>query len=62
MLNILSYTPSGKLTSKVPEALKKNVSEFLSNHRMMNDYISVGSAKVLDLRFEIDLVLENSSS
>ena len=29
MLNILSYTPSGKLTSKVPEALKKNVSEFL---------------------------------
>ena len=62
MLNILSYTPSGKLTSKVPEALKKNVSEFLSNHRMMNDYISVGSAKVLDLRFELDIVLENSSS
>ena len=62
MLNILSYTPSGKLTSKVPEPLKKNVSEFLSNHRMMNDYISVGSAKVLDLRFEVDLVIENSSS
>jgi len=62
MLNILSYTPSGKLTSKVPQALKKNVSEFLSNHRMMNDYISVGSAKVIDLRFELDMVLENSSS
>ena len=62
MLNILSYTPSGKLTSKVPEALKKNVSEFLSNHRMMNDYISVGSAKVVDLMIELDLVLENSSS
>ena len=62
MLNILSYTPSGKLTSRVPEALKKNVSEFLSNHRMMNDYISVGSAKVVDLMIELDLVLENSSS
>jgi hypothetical protein len=62
MLNILSYTPSGKLTSKVPQALKKNVSEFLSNHRMLNDYISVGSGKVVDLGFELDLVLENSSN
>tara|TARA_R110001583_G_scaffold117532_1_gene268659 strand:- start:645 stop:2495 length:1851 start_codon:yes stop_codon:yes gene_type:complete len=62
MLNILSYTPTGKLTSKVPQALKKNVSEFLSNHRMLNDYISVGSGKVVDLCFEVDLVLENSSN
>ena len=62
MLNVLSYTPSGKLTSRVPNALKNNISEFLSNHRMMNDYISVGSAKVVDLKFEIDLVLENSAS
>jgi hypothetical protein len=62
MLNILSYTPSGKLTSKVPQALKKNVSEFLSNHRMLNDYISVGSGKVVDLGFEVDIVLENSSN
>jgi hypothetical protein len=62
MLNILSYTPSGRLTSKVPQALKKNVSEFLSNHRMLNDYISVGSGKVVDLCFEVDLVLENSSN
>ena len=62
MLNILSYTPSGKLTSKVPQALKKNVSEFLSNHRMLNDYISVGSGKVVDLGFEVSMVLENSAN
>jgi hypothetical protein len=62
MLNLLSYTPSGKLTSKVPQALKKNVSEFLSNHRMLNDYISVGSGKVVDLGFEVSVVLENSAN
>ena len=44
------------------DTLKNNIATYLSNYRMMNDYISVGSAKVLDLRFELDIVLENSSS
>ena len=46
MLNILSYTPDGKLTSNVTSTLKNNISAYLSNYRLLNDYISVGSAKV----------------
>jgi len=60
MLNILSYTPSGQLTSMVPEALINNIATYLSNYRMLNDYISVGSAKVIDLGFVIDLIIESS--
>lgn len=62
MLNILSYTPSGKLTSMVPQALINNIATYLSNYRMLNDYISVGAAKVIDLSLTIDLIIEQSSN
>ena len=62
MLNILSYTPDGKLTSNVTSTLKNNISTYLSNYRLLNDYISIGSAKVIDLSFSIDLILENSAN
>jgi len=58
-LSVLSYTPSGTLTSNVSSTLKNNISTYLSNHRMINDYIMVGSAKVIDLRLEIDLIIAN---
>ena len=58
-LNVLSYTPEGTLTSNVSSTLKNNISTYLSNHRMINDYIMVGSAKVIDLRLEIDLIIAN---
>ena len=60
ILDILSYTPDGKLTSRVPEPLRKNIATYLSNYRMLNDYISVGSAKVIDVSFDISLILDDS--
>ena len=60
ILDILSYTPEGKLTSRVPEPLRKNIATYLSNYRMLNDYISVGSAKVIDVSFDISLILDDS--
>jgi hypothetical protein len=58
-LSVLSYTPGGTLTSNVSSTLKNNIATYLSNHRMINDYIIVGSAKVIDLRLEIDLIIAN---
>ena len=59
-VNVLSYTPDGKLTSSVSNTLKNNIANYLSNYRMLNDYIMVGAAKVIDLGFNIDLILEQS--
>jgi len=61
-INVLSYTPQGKLTSEISHTLKQNISNYLSNYRMLNDYIVVGSAKVVDLAFHVDLLLESSSN
>jgi len=62
IINILSYTPDGKLTSNVTPTLVNNIANYLSNYRMLNDYINVGAAKVVDLGIEVDLILDNSSS
>ena len=61
-LNILSYTPDGKLTSEITHTLKQNIANYLSNYRMLNDYVIVGSAKVIDIAFHLDLLLEASGN
>jgi len=58
VINLLSYDTSGKLTPIVSNTLRQNVASYLSNYRMMNDYIQVTSAEVLDLAFEISVVLD----
>lgn len=57
-INLLSYDTNGKLTNVVSNTLKSNLSNYLSNYRMMNDYIFVTSANVIDLSFDISLVLD----
>jgi hypothetical protein len=57
-IQILSFDTSGKLTSIVSNTLKQNIANYLSNYRMMNDYISVKSADVIDLSINVSVVLQ----
>jgi len=58
MINLLSYSEDGALTSKVSTTMMRNIAEYLSDFRMLNDYISVTSAEVIDLSTQIDLVID----
>ena len=62
LLQILSYNDSGSLTQVVSNNLKSNLATYLSKYRMINDYISIDVAKVIDLEFEIFVVLESDRS
>jgi hypothetical protein len=62
IIKMLSYDENGKLTEIVSDTLKNNVANYLSNYRMMNDYISIQVANVIDLSFTIDVVLESSQN
>jgi len=57
-IQVLSYDTSGKLTNNVSNTLKQNIANYLSNYRMMNDYISVMTANVIDLSIEVSVVLK----
>jgi len=61
-VEILSYDTSGKLTSIVSNTLKQNIANYLSNYRMMNDYISVLTAEVIDLSVDVSVVLTSSQN
>jgi hypothetical protein len=61
-VKMLSYDGSGQLTEIVSNTLKSNVANYLSNYRMINDYISVETANVIDLSVDIDVVLDNSQN
>ena len=61
-IQMLAYDTQGNLTEIVSNTLKNNLANYLSNYRMINDYISIESASVIDLAFEIYLVLDNSQN
>ncbi len=62
LIQILSYDTSGKLTPIVSNTLRQNIANYLSNYRMLNDYISILSADVIDLSVEISIVLDSAQN
>lgn len=61
-INALSYDNQGKLTESLSNTLKQNIANYLSNYRMINDYIEVYNAKVIDLGFEISIVVDSTEN
>ena len=61
-IKMLSYDTNGNLTEVISNTLKSNVANYLSNYRMINDYISVETANVIDLSVDVDVVLDSSQN
>ena len=62
LIQILSYDSSGRLTNIVSNTLRQNIATYLSNYRMMNDYISIFSAQVIDLSVDVSIVLDSAQN
>lgn len=61
-IKLLSYDERGSLTSIVSETLKNNIINYLSEYRMLNDYIDIVSGEVIDLGLQIDLVIDKNET
>jgi len=61
-VQMLSYDENGNLTNIMSNTLKNNVANYLSNYRMINDYVSIETANVIDLGVNVDIVLDNSQN
>jgi hypothetical protein len=59
-LFILSKDGNGKITDKASSLVKNNLVEYLNKFRMINDFIEVNNAKVINLMFEVDLFTDKS--
>jgi hypothetical protein len=61
-IKLLSYDEKGNLTDTVSNTLKNNILSYLSEYRMINDYLDIVSGEVIDLGLEIDLVVDKNES
>jgi hypothetical protein len=59
-IKLLSYDDEGNLNDTVSTTLKNNILRYLTNYRMINDYIDIQSGEVLDLGLEIDLLVDKN--
>lgn len=61
-IKVLSYDDGGNLIDTVSNTLKNNILNYLSNYRMINDYIDIQSGEVIDLSLELDLIVNKNES
>jgi hypothetical protein len=61
-IKLLSYDENGNLTDTVSNTLKNNILNYLSEFRMINDYLDIVSGEVIDMGLEVDLVIDKNTS
>ena len=59
-ISTLGLSPSRKLSSESTLTLKENMSRYLANYRMINDYITITSGQIINVGFEIYAYLDNN--
>lgn len=61
VIPILGLDANGKLSNISSSLMKQNIANYLSNYRMVNDYIEVRDGEVFDLAIDIDAYVGNSN-
>lgn len=59
---ILGLDSTGKLSNDSTSTLRDNITEYLSDFRMMNDYVTVSNGRIINLSFQIDLFIDKKQS
>lgn len=55
---ILGLDANSQLTNESTSALRENIANYLSDYRMINDYVQITNGRIVNLAFEIDLFID----
>jgi hypothetical protein len=55
---VLGLDENSKLTNTSTSTLRNNIALYLSNYKMLNDYIQISNGRVINLAFEVDLYID----
>lgn len=61
VIPILSLNNEGKLSNTSNTVLKDNISEYLTEFRMVNDYVEIRNGRIFNLAFDIDVFVQERS-
>lgn len=59
---VLTLDSDGDLSTSNNGTLKKNISEYISDYKMINDYVEVSNGKIYNLSFDVDLFVDKQFS
>jgi hypothetical protein len=62
VIPILGLDANGKLSNVSSNLMKQNIANYLSNYRMINDYIEVRDGEVFDLAIDIEVYAGNQNN
>lgn len=60
MIYLLGLDMNGKLTPSIPAAFAKNLEAYLSEYRMINDFVEMKAGRIINVSFEIDCYISKS--
>lgn len=60
-VSVLSTDIDGNLTNSVTTTVLENISNYLSRYRMINDYVIVRPADVINIGFEVSVLVDSGS-
>ena len=58
LVYILGLDGNSKLSNMSTSTLKNNISHYLADYRMLNDYVVIADGQIINLGFEFDLLVE----
>jgi hypothetical protein len=60
-INVLTFDKDNKFDNLASSAMLDNMAQFLSEYRMANDYVVVKPGEIVDLGFEVSVLVEEGS-
>ena len=60
MIYVLGLDENGKLTKVLPEILCNNMVNYLSEYKMINDYVEIKPGRIINLQFEVDMFVDKN--
>jgi len=61
LISTLGIDSSGKLDNTSTSVMNTNIAEYLTQFRMVNDYVEINNGKIYNLGFEIDVYVTNTA-
>lgn len=60
MLYLLGIDGGGKLSNQIPEQMVKNIENYLSLYRSINDFVEIKSARIINISIEVDVYIDKN--
>jgi hypothetical protein len=62
IISMIGINSNGKLNNSSNSTLKENIVEYISQYRMINDYIEIKDGKIYNLGVDVDVYVDNISN